>query len=215
MKLLLSSMLSVNNPASVLQRFRNSAGRCYHRFWLFWRLPIWTLRKDHINFTATIEKDAWINRSKIGQYAYIGPRTNIDVATIGNYSCISGGVAIGGMNHAYDKSYSISPLLNDFCIYDKRTVVGNDVWIGSRAIVLQGVTIGDGAVIGAGSVVTHDIPENSIAFGSPARVYKKRYSDEVWERIKETQYWNLSPQKARERMQMIDLEIRKTVEDSE
>ena len=178
-------------------------------------MPMWNLRKNHISMTAAIEKDVWINRSEIGQYAYIAPRVSIDVATIGNYSCISGGVAIGGMNHAYDKSYSISPLLNDYCVYDRKTVIGNDVWIGSRAIVLQGVTIGDGAVIGAGSIVTRDIPENSVAFGSPARVQKKRYSDEVWKKIKEARYWNLPPHEAKRIMQLIELDIRKDDENAE
>lgn len=56
----------------------------------------------------------------------------------------------------------------------RRIVIGNDVWIGANATVLKGVCIGDGAVIGAGSVVTRDIPENAIAVGIPAKVIKFR-----------------------------------------
>jgi Acetyltransferase (isoleucine patch superfamily) len=51
--------------------------------------------------------------------------------------------------------------------------IGNNVWIGSNAVILPGVTIGDNSVIGAGSVVTHDIPENVIAVGNPCRVLRK------------------------------------------
>lgn len=51
--------------------------------------------------------------------------------------------------------------------------IGNDVWIGAQVCVLPGVTIGDNVVIGAGSVVTHDIPSNTVAFGNPCRPYKK------------------------------------------
>jgi acetyltransferase-like isoleucine patch superfamily enzyme len=51
--------------------------------------------------------------------------------------------------------------------------IGNDVWIGTRAIVLKGVTIGDGAIIGAGAVVTRDIPARSLAVGQPARVIRQ------------------------------------------
>lgn len=51
--------------------------------------------------------------------------------------------------------------------------IGNNVWIGSNAVILPGVTIGDNSVIGAGSVVTHDIPENVIAVGNPCRVVRK------------------------------------------
>jgi acetyltransferase-like isoleucine patch superfamily enzyme len=59
-----------------------------------------------------------------------------------------------------------------------RTVIGSDVWIGYGAIVLSGVTIGDSSVIAAGAVVVGDIPSNSIAVGSPARVVRSRFTDE-------------------------------------
>ena len=51
-------------------------------------------------------------------------------------------------------------------------MIGNNVWVGTKATILQGVTIGDNAVIGANAVVTRDIPANSIAVGAPARVVK-------------------------------------------
>lgn len=49
--------------------------------------------------------------------------------------------------------------------------IGDDVWIGAKAIIMPGVTIGNGVVIGAGSIVTHSIPSNVIAFGAPARIF--------------------------------------------
>ncbi|KAJ4324092.1 hypothetical protein N0V84_004058 [Fusarium piperis] len=61
----------------------------------------------------------------------------------------------------------------DFVEYAKGVTIGDDCWIGSNAIVMPGVTIGRGSTIGAGSVVTRDIPEFSIAVGSPAKVIKK------------------------------------------
>ena len=51
--------------------------------------------------------------------------------------------------------------------------IGNDVWLGSNVVVLPGVTIGSNVVIGAGSVVTHDIPDNSLAYGVPCRVVRE------------------------------------------
>ena len=51
-------------------------------------------------------------------------------------------------------------------------IVGDNVWIGTRAIILPGVTIGDGAVIGAGAVVTKDVPARSVAAGNPARILR-------------------------------------------
>lgn len=63
--------------------------------------------------------------------------------------------------------------------------IGNDVWIGSNVVILPGVNIGDNSVIGAGSVVTHDIPENVVAVGNPCRVLRK-----INERDKEYYYKN-------------------------
>lgn len=56
-------------------------------------------------------------------------------------------------------------------------------------VIRQGVSIGDGFVIGAGSIVTHDVPENSIAYGAPARVMKERFPEEHWIRIKDSHYY--------------------------
>lgn len=68
--------------------------------------------------------------------------------------------------------------------------VGNDVWIGTRAVVLSGVKIGDGAVIGAGSVVTRDIPPYAIAAGSPARVVRMRFPEDVRLRLLDLRWWD-------------------------
>ena len=70
------------------------------------------------------------------------------------------------------------------------TVVGHDVWLGYDAMVLPGVTIGDGAVIGARSVVTSDIPPYAIAAGNPARVIKQRFSDADIARLLAVQWWH-------------------------
>jgi virginiamycin A acetyltransferase len=58
------------------------------------------------------------------------------------------------------------------------TVVGNDVWLGYRALVMPGVTIGDGAVVAAASVVTGDVPPYAIVGGNPARVLRRRFEDD-------------------------------------
>lgn len=82
------------------------------------------------------------------------------------------------------------------------TVVGHDVWIGLRAIIMSGVTIGNGAVIGAGSIVTKDVPPYAVVVGNPARILKYRFSDEVIEKIQSSEWWNWSDEMIRERMSM-------------
>lgn len=69
-------------------------------------------------------------------------------------------------------------------------VVGSDVWIGYEAVILAGVTIGDGAVIGTRAVVTRDVPPYTIVGGVPAKPIRKRFSDDVIERLLELKWWD-------------------------
>lgn len=74
------------------------------------------------------------------------------------------------------------------------TVVGNDVWIGYRAAILAGVTVGDGAIIGAYSVVTKDVAPYSIVGGNPAREIRKRFSDEHIAGLLRLRWWDWPPE---------------------
>jgi tetrahydrodipicolinate N-succinyltransferase len=69
--------------------------------------------------------------------------------------------------------------------------MGNDIWIGANATVLGGVTVGDGAVIAAGAVVTKDVPPYAIVVGTPATVKRLRYSDNIVERLLRAKWWEL------------------------
>lgn len=70
------------------------------------------------------------------------------------------------------------------------TVIGNDVWIGQNATILPGVHIGDGAIIGANSVVGHDVEPYSIVAGNPGRLIRKRFDDELIDLLLRWQWWN-------------------------
>jgi len=70
-------------------------------------------------------------------------------------------------------------------------VIGSDVWIAANALVVSGVTIGDGAVIGAGSVVIDDVPPYCFAFGNPARIFRKRFSDDLVAELLGLRWWDL------------------------
>ena len=90
---------------------------------------------------------------QIGDNVQIGPKT-----------------VIWGRDHGISKG----ELIRNQPHVKKPIVIGNDVWIGANVTVLKGVNIGDGAVIGAGSIVTKDIPEYAIAVGNPAKVIRYR-----------------------------------------
>lgn len=70
------------------------------------------------------------------------------------------------------------------------TVVGNDVWIGARATILPGLRIGDGAVIGTGAMVAKDVPPYAIVAGNPARIVRRRFSDDLVDRLLAVAWWD-------------------------
>ena len=104
---------------------------------------------------------------------------DIDVY-IGDYVMIAPNVTITPTGHPVD-----SELRRPGTQFSIPVRIGNDVWIGSNVVILPGITIGDNSVIGAGSVVTHDIPENVVAVGNPCHVLRK-----IDERDKEYYYKN-------------------------
>ena len=82
-------------------------------------------------------------------------------------------------------------------------VIGSDVWIGYEAVVMQGVTIGDGAIIGARAVVTHDVPPYTIVGGVPAKPIRKRFSDKVIAQLLRLRWWDWPKDRIKENIRAI------------
>lgn len=82
-------------------------------------------------------------------------------------------------------------------------VVGNDVWIGYEAVILSGVTIGDGAIIGARAVVTKDVPPYMIVGGVPAKPIRKRFNDETVAKLLELKWWDMPEEKIAQNLKAI------------
>lgn len=80
----------------------------------------------------------------------------------------------------------------------KQTLIGHDVWIGMDVLILEGITIGTGAVIGAQSLITKDVPPYAIVVGSPAKVQRYRFEPHIIEALLASQWWNLTPQQLAE-----------------
>jgi len=157
---------------------------------------------------------------EIGKYTdsipYIVSAENTDRVVIGKYCSIGHGVILithqGHMPAPEYREYRVAnyPMSrvrkhgfkSSYYLPDKRNFVfiGNDVWIGANAIVLPGVTIGDGAIIGAGAVVTRDVPPYAVATGVPARVLRYRYSPDQIKKLLKIAWWNWSEQKIVENM---------------
>lgn len=167
------------------------------KFKIFWliRYPFAIIHRCAINSKSRIEPSARLSNTSIGSYSYIGPFTVINCTTVGRYCSIAPGVQIGGMEHPYDE-VSTSTFISSRYIKKKLTIIEDDVWIGANSIIKQGVHIGLGAVIGAGSVVTRNIPPFAIAYGNPAKAVKMRFDDKLANDILKTCYWELAPDDA-------------------
>lgn len=154
------------------------------------------LKKNRIHYTTRISNNCKISNSKLGKYCYVACNIVMNNVDLGNYCSIAPGVQIGGMEHPY-WWYSTSTFLSNRAIASKKTHIGNDVWIAAGAIVKQGVSIGDGSVVGAMSFVNKDVPPNSIVFGNPAKIYKKRMNSDIFEKIQDSKFWLQKPEEAK------------------
>lgn len=146
----------------------------------------------------------------IGKYNYFGPYTMINNAIIKNYCSIGPGVKVGQGKHSIDyiTTYQkISGSLTGHSLDTKPTIIGNDVWCGANAVIMQGVEIGDGAVIGANAVVTHDIPAYGIAVGVPAKVIKFRFEEEKIRTIKNSKWYEYDIEEAKRIIKSLDGKI--------
>ena len=82
-------------------------------------------------------------------------------------------------------------------------VIGNDVWIGYEAVILSGVTIGDGAIIGTRAVVTKDVPSYTIVGGVPAKPIRKRFDEETIQKLEEIRWWDWEEERIKKNIQAI------------
>jgi acetyltransferase-like isoleucine patch superfamily enzyme len=152
---------------------------------------------------VTIEKGSHVCAGSIGNHTYINKYCLIDRNTksIGSFCSIAYGVKIGLGNHptkwvsthpfAYDKKYGF---VNKGRSFEEQTIesciVWNDVWIGANATILAGVNIGDGAIIGANSVVTGDVAPYSMVAGTPAKHIRYRFDEAMIKSLLELKWWN-------------------------
>ena len=127
-----------------------------------------------------------------------------DKLVIGKFCQIGAGVEfmMNGANHQMNtattfpfytlEGWNMKPPAIEALPFKGDTIVGNDVWIGQNAVILPGVHIGDGAIIGANSVVGSDIAPYSIVVGNPARILRKRFDDELIELMLRFKWWDKS-----------------------
>lgn len=152
-----------------------------------------------------IDRFCKIKNSSFGKYSYVGFNSDFNNVKVGNYCSISSNVKMGLGKHPTNH-FSSSPVFysnnNPFGVKEaytsfeenpQKTIVENDVWIGANVIVMDGVTIGTGAIVAAGSVITKDIAPYEIVGGVPAKVIKKRFEEETIDDLLQSKWWYLEP----------------------
>ena len=183
------------------------------------------LEKKHVFFSYR-EHDVKIHPySNLGRNTTIGFGTNINGPAflgkgasirIGKYCAIACGLRIRPINHytgyanlqeEFQRKYNFPKLRS----VKGPVTIGNNVWIADNVMILSGVSVGDGAVLGAGSIVTKDVPPYSVAVGSPARVIKKRFSEEIIEQLLEIQWWDWPEDKIRRNQKFFSTDFSKVV----
>ena len=150
-----------------------------------------------------IGQEAFVCASTLGKGTYIGDGSRICNLNAGRFCSIGFNVSTAIGTHPVRDNistspsmYSLNPANNlsyaDSQYFDDATgpvTMGNDVWVGNNAVLLGGITIGDGAVIGAGSVVTKSVEPYCIYAGVPAKQIGKRFDDDMIKKLTELKWW--------------------------
>ena len=158
---------------------------------------------------------------------YHYPEFNTDQIIIGKYCSLAMGTTFicPIANHYFDSLANYPfPIMNGHwdlpAEYGAKvstikgpTIVGNDVWFGYKSLIMPGVHIGDGAIIGTRSVVTHDVEPYTIVAGDPARPIRKRFDDKTIAKLLEFKWWDLPDEEVRDFLEeLIDGDIDAVIE---
>jgi phosphonate metabolism protein (transferase hexapeptide repeat family) len=166
--------------------------------------PSVRLREANIGRCCEILRDSVVEYTEFGDFSYLGEDCTVANARIGRFCAIAARVRIGAPNHPIDRpslhrftycpEYYSATASRDQTFFqnrrDDRVTIGHDVWIGHAVIVLPGVSVGDGAVLAAGAVVSRDVAPYTVVGGVPARQIKERFNREIAAKLARIAWWD-------------------------
>jgi len=157
-----------------------------------------TLNNCELSYHSRVAEYATLQHTVIGEYSSIGRYAKIVHTKIGKFCAISWDVTINAISHPHTNlsisAFPYVPYVGDFVTKriqrHSEVVIKNDVWIGANVVIMPNITIGNGAIVGAGAVVTKDVPDYAIVGGVPAKIIKYRFSEEIIKDLKKLEWWN-------------------------
>lgn len=151
---------------------------------------------DYVNFAHHSQA----SNSSIGERTSIGRYSKIAYAIIGKFCSISWDVTIGAISHpmhaisthafSFQKRFGLCKIERK--LEHQYVEIGNDVWVGTGVIIMPGLHVGNGAVIGGGSVVTHSVEDYEIVAGCPARHIGWRFDEDIREQLSCIKWWDFT-----------------------
>jgi acetyltransferase-like isoleucine patch superfamily enzyme len=184
-------------------RYRN-AGRHLRVGWMA------SARRCTFGRHVTLYDHVVLDDVELGDLSYVSRGGRVANATVGRFTCIGPEVLVGLGRHPTRDFVSSHPAFYStrgqaqLTFVDaqkfeefRRVSIGNDVWIGARAIVLDGASIGDGAIVAAGAVVSGDVPPYAIVSGVPAKVVRYRFDEATIAAIHRSAWWDMDLERLR------------------
>lgn len=173
--------------------------------------PNATVRNSQLGAFVEIGEGSNILESEMGDYSYTARYADIAYSVLGKFVNVAAFTRLNPGEHPYHRaslhhfmyrsSYFWPDEQDEHAVFDWRRSrpvrVGHDTWIGHGAIVMKGVTIGDGAIIGAQSVVTKDVAPYAVVAGAPARFIKWRHPRDIADRLQALAWWDWSHEEIR------------------
>ena len=166
--------------------------------------PSCTISKCLLEKNTVVYPGSSLYEVNLGRFSYVGTHSELGGTRFGSFCSCAPYLLVGSGDHPRDyvssspvffstlKQCGISFADRDYFDELKETIIGNDVWIGVRVFIRDGVNIGNGAIVGAGSVVVNDVPEYAIIGGVPARIIRFRFSDEIISQLLDIKWWDWS-----------------------
>jgi phosphonate metabolism protein (transferase hexapeptide repeat family) len=171
--------------------------------------PTAELKACKLGRYASIGERVVLREVSVGDFSYFERHAEAIYTTIGKFCSIAANSRINALEHPIERitQHKLSYRPNEYFRWlgvdaafrarrqAKAVGIGNDVWIGHGAVIMPGISIGNGAIVGANAVVTRDVPAYAIVAGVPAKPLRMRFPSEIAARIESLAWWDWPPEK--------------------